>query len=339
MAQLATGGTDRFGLGDRPIRWGIAGTGSIASQMAEALATIPDAELVAVGSRSIERARAFADRFGVDPAHAHGSDADLFADGAVDIVYVASPHSEHARQTVAALRAGRHVLCEKAFAVTALQAREMAAVARAEHRFLMEAMWTWFLPLVIDLRARIEAGAIGQVRAVESSFGLRITGETGRHRELALAGGALLDLGIYPVALTRFLLGPPTEVRAIGQLGPTGVDVNLGAVLGHADGAISVFHTGLDALTTLTATITGTEGTIAVDAPFWCPTAATLRRHDGVVERIEAPHRGLAHEAEHAMACLRAGRTESDVIPLAESVAMLETLDEIRAQIGLVHPT
>lgn len=321
-----------------PIRWGIAGPGGIGSTMARALATLPDARLVAVGSRSPERAAAFAAEHGIDPAGAHGSYEALFADPDVDLVYVASPHSEHRAHTIAALEAGKHVVCEKAFAVNAAEARAMTATARRTERFLMEALWTWFLPAVIDIRDRVAAGEIGEVRSIESTFALRIPGTTGRHRELELAGGALLDLGIYPVAFTRFLLGPPTEVRAIGQIGATGVDVNLGAVLGHPSGAVSVFTTGLDAVSTLTATITGTHGIIRVDAPFWCPTTFTVDRHDGSPERITLPHQGLAHEAAHAMDRVRAGHLESDVLPLDTSISLMETLDEIRGQIGMAYP-
>jgi predicted dehydrogenase len=214
----------------------------------------------------------------------------------------------------------------------------MVATAGQTERFLMEAIWTWFLPAVIAIRARIAAGEIGEIRFVESTFALNIPGPIGRHRELGLAGGALLDLGIYPVAFTRFLLGAPSVVRAVGQIGDTGVDVNVGAVLGHSSGAVSVFTTGLDAVSTLTATITGTAGIITVDAPFWCPTSFTVNRHDGAPERVTLEHQGLAHEAAHAMARLRGGHLESDVLPLATSISIMETLDEIRSQIGMVYP-
>jgi predicted dehydrogenase len=319
-----------------PLRWGIAGPGGIGRQMAAALALVPDAQLVAVGSRSIERARAFADEHG--GLRAHGSYEDLVADDEVDVVYVATPHSEHEAHATAALRAGRHVVCEKAFALSAAEARRMAQEARTADRFLMEAMWTWFLPAVRALHERIEAGEIGEVRAIESSFGLAIGGSTGRHRDLAQGGGALLDLGIYPVAFTRLLLGAPSAVRAFGHLGPTGVDDNVGVVLGHPSGAVSTFHAGLDATTTLRATIIGTRGVVEVAAPFWCPTTFTLARSDGHHEVVELPHDGLAHEAAHACERIRAGARESDVIPLATSIAMLETLDDIRDQIGLVFP-
>ncbi|QGG96976.1 gfo/Idh/MocA family oxidoreductase [Actinomarinicola tropica] len=304
--------------------------------MARALRHVEGAELVAVGSRSMERAASFAERFGA--TRAHGSYEALLDDDEVDLVYVATPHSSHRELAVAALEAGRHVLCEKAFAVNAREAREMAAAARASGRFLMEAMWTWFLPPVVELRRRLASGEIGRVRAVEANFSIAVPGPTGRHHELALAGGALLDLGVYPVALSRFLLGPPVEVRALGELGPTAVDVNLGVVASHPDGAVSIFHTGLEARSSHWCEVVGTEGVVRIEPPFWGTSGFTIDRHDGAPERVEVPHHGLAHEAIHAVERIRGGHLESDVIPLDTSVAIMATLDEIRRQIGVTYP-
>ena len=318
------------------IRWGIAAPGGIAARMATDLARLDDAEIVAVGSRSKERAAAFAARF--DVPHVHGSYEALLADPDVDVVYVATPHSSHRDLTIAALEAGRHVVCEKPIGVNAAEARDMAAAAAANGRFLMEAIWSWFLPAIVEVRRRVLAGEIGQVRAFEANFSIAVPGPTGRHHELALAGGALLDLGIYPVALARFLLGPPLEVRALGRLGPTAVDTNLGLVMSHADGAVAVAHIGLEARSSHWAEVVGTDGVIRLDPPFWGSGGFTVDRHDGRPERVDAPHQGLAHEAAHAMERIRGGHLESDVIPLATSVAIMETLDELRRQVGVVYP-
>lgn len=299
--------------------------------MVEALRTLPDADVVSVGSRSQERADAFAERFGIPSAH--GSYESLVGDPAVDVVYVAGPHPTHRDLTLLALEAGKHVVCEKPLAMDAAEAREMAAAASAAGRFLMEAMWMWFLPPIIEVQRRIDAGEIGRVRAVRADFALSAIDPAGRHLDPALGGGAMLDLGIYPVSLGRLLLGPPTDVVALGQIGPTGVDTNVGAVLSHADGALTVAYTGLDGPSGLGAEIVGTEGAIRLAPPFWCTTGIEVRRADGTRERVDTPHRGLAHEAAHAMDRIRAGATESDVIPLAESVAVLETLDEILRQV------
>ncbi len=318
------------------LRWGIAGTGKIAAAMTQALRTLPDAEVVAVGSRTRDAADAFAGRWEIPTAH--GSYAELFSDDGVDVVYVASPHSHHHEMTVAALDAGRHVLCEKAFALNAGQAREMVAAAERNDRFLMEAMWTWFIPAVVDVKRRVDAGEIGELRIVEADFGIPITVTDGRHRRADLAGGALLDLGIYPITFARYLAGDPVAVRSLGTVGATGVDTTLGGVVSYASGAIGVFHTSLDVLSTGRATVIGTEGRIDVHWPFWHPTSFTVHHHDGRSEHVESANQGLAHEAAHAMERIRGGHRESDVIPLATTVSTMELLDEIRAQLGVVYP-
>jgi len=318
------------------IRWGIAATGSIAAAMCEALGTVPDAEVVAVGSRTQSSADAFAERFGI--ARAHGTYEALWADDDVDIVYIASPHSHHHAMTIAALDAGKHVLCEKAFAVNAAQAREMVEAARRNERFLMEAMWTWFIPAVVDIRRRVSDGEIGELRVIEANFAIPVTDPDGRHRRIDLAGGAMLDIGIYPVTFARFLAGDPVDAKVSGTLGATGVDTNVGGVVRFATGALGVFHTSLDMRSDLRASIYGTLGRIDVDAPFHHPTGFTVRVTGEDPVRVDLPNRGLAHEAEHAMERIRAGHGDSDVIPLATTVSTMELLDDIRAQLGVVYP-
>lgn len=319
------------------VRWGIAGPGWIGEQMVEALRTLDDADVVAVGSRVLDRATAFADRHRIP--HAHGSYAALVSDPEVDVVYVAGPHPTHRDLTLMALEAGKHVVCEKPLAMDAAEGREVVAAARSAGRFLMEAMWMWFLPSIIEVRRRLGAGEIGKVRAVRADFALSATDPAGRHLDPTLGGGALLDLGIYVVSLGRLLLGPPTAIVALGDIGPTGVDTNVGAILSHADGALTIGYTGLDGPSGLGAEIVGTEGLIRLAPPFWATSGIEIRRLDGTRERIDLPHGGLAHEAAHAMERIRAGATESDVIPLEESVAVLETLDEIQRQVRDSHAT
>ena len=318
------------------LRWGIAATGSIAASMCEALRTLPEAEIVAVGSRTQDAADSFARRFGI--GRAHGSYEALWADDDVDIVYVASPHSHHHDMTIAALDAGKHVLCEKAFAVNAAQAREMVEAARRNDRFLMEGMWSWFIPAVVDIRRRVLDGEIGELKVVEANFGIPVTDPDGRHRRIDLAGGAMLDIGIYPVTFARFLAGDPIDVKVSGSLGDTGVDATVGGVVTYASGALGVFHTSLDMMTSFAASVYGTLGRIDVDAPFWFPNGFTVRLtgHDPV--RIDMAHQGLAHEAAHAMQRIRDGHLESDVITLATSVSTMELLDEIRSQLGVIYP-
>jgi predicted dehydrogenase len=321
---------------NEPVRWGIAATGGIAASMCEALATLPDARIVAVGSRTQESADAFAARFHIP--HAHGTYDELFADDEVDIVYVASPHSHHHAMTIAALDAGRHVLCEKAFALNAAQAREMVAAAERNDRFLMEAMWMWFIPALVEVRQRVLDGEIGELEVVEANFGIPMFDPDGRHRRADLAGGAMLDLGIYPVTFARFLAGDPVDVKVLGSLGDSGVDATVGGVVSYSSGAIGVFHTSLDMLTSLDASVFGTLGRIDVDAPFWHSAGFTVRITGEAPVHVDMPNHGLAHEAQHAMDRLRAGHRESDVIPLATTVSTMELLDEIRAQLGVVYP-
>ena len=321
------------------VRWGIASTGNIAGSMVEALAGVDGAEVVAVGSRAPESARSFADRHGIE--RAHGSYAELWADDGVDVMYIGSPHSEHHSMTIAALDAGRHVLCEKAFALNHREASEMIDAARSTDRFLMEAMWSWFMPGWEELRRRIADGVIGEVTVVEADFGLDLPDPDGRHRRRELGGGAMLDLGIYPLSLGRWLLGEPTDVtsdvRVLGSLTDDGVDDRVAGVVRHPSGALTVFHTGLDATSSLTARVVGTDGSISIDAPFWFPSRFTIRPSGGDPEAVEVPNRGLAHEAEHVMACLTEGRIESDVMTWETSLANMALLDEIRRQLGVVY--
>lgn len=328
----------------RPLRWGIASTGGIAHRMATALRTLPDAVTVAVGSRSQESADRFAAEF--DIAHAHPSHEALCADPDVDIVYVASPHSEHRAMTIAALDAGKDVVCEKAFALNAAEAQDMIAAARRNGRFLMEAMWTWFIPAVVDIKARLAAGEIGTVLSVDADFSIHVANPEGRHRRPDLAGGALLDLGIYPLTFACFILGEyPDTVQAIGRLTAAGVDATVGGVASYPGGAISTFRTSIDGFSELGARIVGTTGRIDVQPPFWFASAFTVHRTGPDAdatdepERVEIPNDGLAHEAAHAMDRIRAGHLESDVVTLDASLRTMRLLDDVRAQIGVVYPS
>ena len=239
-----------------------------------------------------------------------------------------------------ALDAGKHVVCEKAFALNTAEATEMVEAARRNGRFLMEAMWTWCIPAVVDIKGRIAAGEIGKVISVDADFSLQVTDPNGRHRSPELAGGALLDLGIYPLTFSCFVLGEyPESVQAVGRLTPDGVDATIGGVASYAGGAISTFRTSLDGYSGLGARIVGTEGRIDVEPPFWFASAFTVHRNGAEPERVDMPNDGLAHEASHAMDRIRAGHLESDVITLDASLQTMRLLDEVRAQVGVVYPS
>ncbi|MFO7171027.1 MAG: Gfo/Idh/MocA family oxidoreductase [Chloroflexota bacterium] len=321
------------------IRWGILGTGRIAGVFAEGLRELPDARLVAVGSRAQETADAFGDKYGVPRRHA--SYAALAEDPEVDAVYIATPHSSHAEETIRCLRAGKAVLCEKPFAINARQAAEMIAVARERGLFLMEAMWTRFLPLMGRVRELLAAGAIGEPRMVTSDFGFRTSfNPKGRLFDPALGGGALLDVGVYPVSLASMVLGEPERVSGLAHLGETGVDEQSAAVLGYGGGRLAVIWTAVRTNTPLESTILGTDGWIRIHRPSWRPTKMSLVRQGGDEEVIELPFTGNGYqfEAAEVMRCLREGRTESDILPLDETLAIMRTLDRIRESWGLRYP-
>ncbi len=320
------------------IRWGIAATGGIARSFAQALALVPDADLVAVASRNQERADAFAQEWSIPRAHA--SYESLAADPRVDAVYVASPHSRHCADAVLYLDAGKHVLCEKPLALSAAQVLEMTAAAQRNGRFLMEALWSRFLPAYQALTELLDDGAIGAPRLVEADFGFRAPVRP-EHRlfDPAQGGGALLDLGIYPLNLALLVLGHPVEVRAVGVLGETGVDEQTAAVLRHHDGAVSVVKAAIRTSLACNARIAGTDGHIDVPAFMHCPDHLQVTTIEGT-RRIDAPMEGngLHHQVHEVHHCIRAGLTASPVMPLSESLALATTMDDIRMQLGLHYP-
>ncbi len=319
-------------------RWGIVGTGKIAKLFAPALKALPDAELVAVGSRTRDGADAFGDAYGVPRRHA--SYEDLAADADVDVVYVATPHPFHKDNTLLCLRAGKAVLCEKPFAVNAAEAREMVACARRKGLFLMEAMWTRFLPVIRRVGEWVAAELIGKARVLTADFGYRCPGDP-RSRAMApeLAGGGLLDVGVYPISLAYMLFGRPIGATGLAHLGPTGVDEQAGLVLSWPGGEIALLACAVRTTTAHVARIDGTAGRIEVP-DFWHATKATLWRDRHAPQTFERPHfcNGYEYEAQEVMECLRAGGTESRVMPLDESLAIMETLDALRAQWGLRYP-
>lgn len=304
--------------------------------MATALAGIEGAEIVAVGSRTQASADAFAATHSIPTAHA--SHTALCANPDVDVIYIGSPHHEHRSMTIEALEAGKHVLCEKAFALNRPEAEEMIAVARSNQRFLMEAMWSWFMPGWHEVRRRIEDGEIGDIVSIDANFDLSLPDPNGRHRRLDMGGGALLDLGIYPLSIARFLAGEPTDVRALGRLTAGGVDAAVAGSMLHESGAVTTFSTSLDGVSDHSARIVGTRGRIEIHAPFIFPSAFTVTV-GAESERVEIPNRGLAHEAEHTMDRIRHGHIESDIQTWRATLSNMELMDEIRRQLGVFYPS
>ncbi|MBX9425577.1 MULTISPECIES: Gfo/Idh/MocA family protein [Streptomyces] len=321
------------------VRWGILATGGIAERFTTDLLTLDGAEVVAVASRTEASAKAFADRFGIP--RAYGDWAGLFADEDVDVVYVATPHHAHREAAGRALEAGKAVLCEKALTLNAREAEELVTSARDRGLFLMEAMWMYCNPLVRRLVELVRGGVIGEIRSVQADFGL-VGPFTADHRlrDPAVGGGALLDLGVYPVSFAQLLLGEPDTVQAHALLSPEGVDLNTGMLLGWDTGASALLSCSLVADTPLTASVTGTLGRIELPRGFFFPERFTLYRDGRDPEEFvneDDPH-SLRHEAAEVMRCLRAGGTESPLVPLDGSLAVMRTLDAVRDRIGVRYP-
>jgi predicted dehydrogenase len=367
----------------QPIGWGIIGTGKIAQLFASDLTCVPDARLVAVGSRSKDKARAFGERFGVPSQH--GSYLELVNDPHVQAVYIATPASAHKENMLLCLQAGKAVLCEKPFTVNAQEAAEVMRLARHKNVFLMEAMWTRFVPLMVKVRELLAAGVIGDVRHFMADQGSRVPFDPqGRVFNAELGGGALLQTGIYLLSLASMILGCPSEVRGLAVVGETGVDEHAGILLGYPGPQLALLLCSVRDNTPRGATIVGTAGQISIHEPIICPASLTLRlypnqdgQHANVREtryahlkrllvqhgkrsrlvrelrerypswsdrllygsrsqKIHAPPlgEGLHYQVSEVIKCLRAGRIESDIMPLNESLSIMGTMDQVREQCG-----
>lgn len=318
------------------VRWGILGTGKIARAFAAGLKDTPGAVLAAVGSRSLATAGAFAAEFGAGASY--GSYQELANAADIDLVYIGTPHTLHAENATTVLEAGKGVLCEKPFAINRREAEQVVALARAKKLFLMEAMWTRFMPALAEVRRIIASGEIGAVTHLSADFGFA-AGVRPEHRVLnhALGGGALLDLGIYPLSIAAALLGPVESVMAQAEFGATGVDLQTAFTLKHRDGGMSSCSCSLRARTPVELTVSGELGYVRMDTMFHRAQSVTVSLADGVARTVPTPFigNGYAHEAIEAQRCWRAGLGESEGMPLEETLALMGVLDTIRDQIGL----
>lgn len=325
---------------DKKIRWGILGPGNIAHKFATSFQAIEDGELYGVGSRSLENANNFADEYNISKRY--GSYEELVADPNVDAIYVATPHPFHREHAILCLNAGKAVLCEKPIAVNASQAREMVDCARRNNVFLMEAMWTRFLPIYSEVEKWLDDGLIGDISMITADFGFRAgVNPEARLFNLELAGGGLLDVGIYAISLASFLLKgkSPSRISSMANLGETGIDEQASMILGYDKGEMAILHTAVRTSTRQDAVIMGTEGMIIIPS-FWNATTAILQV-DGEEERVVTrPHRanGYCFEVEEVMDCVRQGKLQSHKMPWDESIAIMETMDELRSQWNLKYP-
>jgi predicted dehydrogenase len=322
------------------IRWGVLAPGGIAHDWTAALHAATTSRVVAVGSRSLERAQAFASEFGAE--RAYGSYESLVGDPGVDAIYIASPHSQHHDHALLALGAGKPVLVEKAFTRNATEAAEVVEAARARGLLAVEAMWTRFLPHIDVVRRCLEDELLGEVKAVEADHGqLLYPDGPQRLADPALGGGALLDLGIYPISFAHFALGAFADVQATGTLVATGVDGGETIAVTGSQGAIGTLSSTMLAKTPCTASISGKAARLEIDGWFYQPnTVRLLDPDDQEIDRYEPPSRqhGLAYEAAEFARLLAAGKTESDLLPLDDTLRIMQVLDDVRRQLGVRFP-
>jgi predicted dehydrogenase len=320
------------------VRWGILGTGKIARAFAAALKDTPGAVLAGVASRNIDSAEAFGREFGA--LACYGSYQALADAPDIDLIYIGTPHPMHAGNALMALNAGKGVLCEKAFTINRREAAEVVALAREKKLFLMEAMWTRFMPALAEVRRIAASGEIGTVSQVIADFGFAAqVGPEHRVFDPALGGGALLDLGIYPLSIAADLLGPVESVQAQAQMGPTGVDLQTGFVLKHRGGGLSIGACSLRARTPVQLTVSGELGHVRMNTQFHKTESVTVVLADGTSHTVHTPYigNGYAHEAIEAQRCFLAGLIESPRMTHDETLALMDVLDTVRAQIGLKY--
>ncbi|HEX5322759.1 MAG TPA: Gfo/Idh/MocA family oxidoreductase [Capsulimonadaceae bacterium] len=326
-------------MSNSPFRWGIIGLGGIAHKFATGLKAVPDAQLAAVASRSQAKADEFGSQYGA--ARRYGTYEAIAADPEIDAIYVSTPHNLHKENSLMCIDAGKPVLCEKPFTINAREAKEVIDTARSRKVFLMEAMWTRYFPIMVRLRELLKQQAIGDVEMVQADFGFRAgVDPKSRLFDLNLGGGGLLDVGIYPLSFASMVLGKPAEATGLAAIGETGVDERTGMVLRYPKGQIAVLSCAVRVNTPQEATVLGSEGSIKVHGPFWCPKAMTLHRNGKPDEEIELPYEGNGYnyEAIEVANCVRAGKLESSVMPLDETLSLMQTMDSLRAPWGLKYP-
>lgn len=323
-----------------PMKWGILSTGGIADQFTRDVLRLPDHRIAAVGSRDLARANEFADRFAIKKRH--GNYQDLFNDPDVDAIYVATHHPLHARDTIAALEAGKPVLCEKPFAMSYAETKAMVDTARKKNLLLMEAMWARYLPHMIRIREIIASGVLGEIVSVRADHGqwFKLDPEF-RLFKPELGGGALFDLGVYPISFAHMVLGSPEKITARSTKAFTGVDGQTSIIMEYKSGAHAILNATNLAATPNRALIIGRDARIEIDRTYYAPTTFRVIDHkDEIIDGWDKKYvgHGLREEAIEFARCLRAGEKESPMMPLDETLAVMASIDEVKKQIGLEFP-
>jgi predicted dehydrogenase len=324
--------------GSEKFSWGILGPGGIAQAFAKDLALLQGHTIGAVGSRSLENAQKFAATFG---GTAYGSYDELVADPSIDAIYVATPHTAHHDNVILALNAGKPVLCEKPFSVNAHEAQAMIDAAARNGVALMEAMWARFLPHYAKVREIIESGVLGPILSIHADHGQRLADQgIARLIEPALAGGALLDLGIYPVSFAHMILGTPAQITSSAVMTDKGVDAQTSMIFTYQDSAQAVLTTTMIEQTPCRAVVAGLNGWLEIDRTFYNPAAMRVVLNDGTTTEYPNTYKGhgLREQAEVFKQLVRSGKLESGILTWIATVEIMTTLDTVREQIGLKYP-
>ncbi len=321
----------------KKIKWGIIGLGNIAHQFAKDLALVPDAELSAVGSRTIAKAQSFAKQYGAK--RAYGSYDELVADPDLDMVYIATPHDSHASLTILSLEHNKHALCEKPIALNYNEARQMIETSRIHHKFFMEAFWTRFNPSIQDVLLKIKNGEIGDVKYINADFAFNIGAPQERMIDLKTGGGSLLDMGVYPLFLAYVVLGIPDGVLASSNFYESGADRQTSMILQY-DNAQAVLHSSFVSPSDMVATISGTEGRIRINA-IWHETQSyvLIKNNHSVVYQFPTKGKGFTYEIEESHQCIRNKKIESNLWSHQNSLDLIKIVDEVRNQTGLKFPS
>jgi len=323
----------------RKIKFGILGTGKIAGKFAEGLSYVDAAELYAVGSRTQKSATAFAEKYNITKVHTGYE--NLAKDNEVDVIYIATPHNLHHANTLLCLNNNKHVLCEKPFAVNKKEVHEMIALAKQKNLFLMEALWSRFMPHIIRATELIDSGIIGNIKLLTANFCMKPKFDPkSRLFNKDLIGGSLMDIGIYPIFLAYLMLEKPSKIQALAGIGPTGVDENCSITFGYNDEKLAVLHSSMKSTNGVNAIIEGEKGKIIFENPWHAPGNITLLMDNGQKECFTFDHRGNGYnyEAQEVCNCLHAGKLESDLWSWQNSLDLIEMLDTIRARAGITYP-
>ncbi len=320
----------------KKIKWGVIGLGNIAHQFVKDLALVPDAELIAVGSRTTDKALKFANQYNVK--NAYGSYDELVADPDVDIVYIATPHDSHVDLTIKSLEQNKHVLCEKPIALNYSQAMQMVKTSKSTKKFFMEAFWTRFNPSLQEVLLKIKNGEIGEVKYINADFAFNIGTPQGRMIDIKTGGGSLLDMGVYPLFLAYVVLGSPDKVLASANFFESGADKQTSMILQY-DNAQAVLHSSFVSPSDMVATISGAEGRIRLNA-IWHETQsyAVIKNNHKVEYPFPTIGKGFTYEIKECHQCIRGQKIESNIWSHQNSLDLIKIVDEVRKQTGLEFP-